>query len=100
MPKGAKGTGTKASAEDIGQRALLFLVEDQMRLHRFMRDTGLEPDELRARAGECDLLAAVLDHLSSDESLLLVFAAEAGLDPASIMQARYALSGADAGGGA
>ena len=84
---------SSAEAEDIGQRALLFVVQDEVRLQRFMAESGLEPDELRARASEPCLLAAVLDHLAADESLLLVFAAETNLDPTRIMYARHVLSG-------
>jgi hypothetical protein len=51
------------------------------------------PAELRETAGTPGGLAAVLDHLLGDESLLMVFAATAGLDPAQIGPARDTLAG-------
>lgn len=95
-----KSTARSAEAEDIGQRALLFLVQDPVRLQRFMTQSGLEPEELRAQAAEASFLTVVLDYLASDESLLLVFAAEADLDPNRIMRARHLLAGPMAGDGA
>ena len=80
-------------AEAIGLAALVFLTEDADRLGRFLGDTGLSPAELRVAAGTRDGLVAVLDHILSDESLLLVFAAGAGLDPAAVAPAREALGG-------
>jgi hypothetical protein len=70
-----------AAARDIGFQALAFLTEDQDRLLRFLRLTGLEPAELAAQAQSLGLLAHVLDHLLQDEALLLMFTANAGIDP-------------------
>jgi hypothetical protein len=47
---------------------------------------------LRAAAAEPGFLAAVLDHLASDERLLLAFAAHAGQDASLVVQARDTLS--------
>ena len=60
-------------AELIGVSALLFLAGDTDRLVRFLTLTGLGPAELRAEARSPRILAAVLEHLLQDESLLLVF---------------------------
>ncbi len=49
--------------------------------------TGLEPGEVRARAGTLELLTAVLEHMAGDESLLLVFAASRQVAAESIGQA-------------
>ena len=85
---------TRDLAEAHGLKALIFLAEDERRLTRFLAESGLDPDELRRRAGEPEMLAAVLNHLLEDESLLLVFAASAGFDPAEVQSARAALGGA------
>ena len=45
-----------------------------------------------------ETLAAVLDHLLADESLLMVFAAGAGIDPAQILPARTTLGGRNEAG--
>lgn len=93
MPQSDAASPAREEAEAIGLAALVFLTEDADRLGRFLNDTGLTPAELRASAGTPAGLAAVLDHLLTDESQLLVFAAGAGLDPAAIGPARVALAG-------
>jgi hypothetical protein len=62
---------SKAAAESIAIEVLGFLAGDPARLDRFFAVSGLEADNLRAAATEPEFLAAVLDHLVSDESLLL-----------------------------
>lgn len=84
---------TLEDAEIIGLKALAFLADDEARLGRFLALTGLSGPELRAKAGEAGTLAAVLEHLTGDESLLLVFAAEASLRPEQVTPALHALSG-------
>jgi hypothetical protein len=93
MTDALKYVPTRDEAEEAAAAALLFLTEDEGRLTRFLGESGLAPADLRAAAGEPHLLTAVLDHLLSDESLLLVFTAGAGLDPARIGPMRAALDG-------
>lgn len=76
-----------SEAEAIAAQALAFLAEDGPRLVRFLGLTGIDIPTLRARAGSREVLTAVLDHLSGDESLLLVFAAEAKLAPETVLAA-------------
>ena len=78
-------------AQEIAVSALSFMVEDRDRLVRFLELSGMSPDELRAQAQAPGLLGAVLDHLLSDESLLLVFTATAGLPPEIVAPAREML---------
>lgn len=80
--------------EALAIAALGFLAEDQERLGRFLAITGLDPATLRAAARAPGFLGAVLDHLLADESLLLAFAANHQLVPASIASARTRLGGA------
>jgi hypothetical protein len=80
-------------AETIALTALGFLAEDVQRLGRFLAVTGLGPAELRAEAGSARVLAAVLDHLMKDESLLLVFAASSAIAPELIAAAHRQLEG-------
>lgn len=79
-------------AESIGFSALLFLAGDPQRLERFLALTGVGPTQIRAEARSPHTLAAVLDHLLQDESLLLVFCAEENIPPADIAPARRALA--------
>ena len=71
--------------------ALAFLAGDMQRLGRFLALTGLGPAELRKEARSPRLLAAVLDHLSRDESLLLTFASTHDLDPQLVGKALHRL---------
>lgn len=84
---------TDEAAGHIGARALLFLAEDQRRIVRFLQDSGLDPATLSQEARSPSLLAAVLSHLLADESLLLVFTAGAGLEPADVTRAQMMLEG-------
>jgi hypothetical protein len=93
MTESLKGVPTRDEAEETAVAALVFLTEDESRLTRFLAESGLAVADLRAGAGEPHMLAAVLDHLLADESLLLVFTAGAGLDPAWIGPMRAILDG-------
>lgn len=84
-------------AERIAIRALGFLAGDPERLGRFLTLTGIGPSELREQAGRPEMLAAVLDHVLGDESMLLVFATEAGIAPDQVAPAAHLLSGAAGG---
>lgn len=79
-------------AESIGVSALLFLAGDSERLVRFLTVTGVGPAQLRAESRAPHMLAAVLDYLLQDESLLLVFCASDGIPPEDIAPAKRALA--------
>jgi hypothetical protein len=81
-------------AEAIALRALAFLAEDPERLGRFLALSGIGPSELRSRASDPALLGGVLDHLLSDERLLLAFAEANELKPEAAARARRHLPGA------
>ena len=78
----------------MGLKALVFIVEDEGRLLRFLAETGMAPDALRSQAGAPATLAAVLGHLLEDESLLLVFTSGAAVDPVDLQSAFLRLGGA------
>lgn len=92
--RSARGRASREEAELLAVAALSFLADDPERLGRFLAETGLEPEGLRSAAGTPGFLPAVLDHLIGNESLLLDFAADRGIDPAAIPAARAALPGA------
>ena len=85
----------RAKAEEIGLAALGFLAEEPMRLGRFLSLTGMDPGDLGAQAGEPHMQAALLEHILSDETLLLVFAAEKRIDPEQVGPACTLLSGGE-----
>ncbi len=78
-------------AEQIAISALGYLADDPARLDRFLALSGLNPQSLRAAAGEPGFLAAVLDHVAGDERQMLDFAASLPCDPADIAKARMIL---------
>lgn len=81
-------------AEIIGLNALGFLASDGERLQRFMDLSGLDVAAIRAGASSPAFLGGILDHLLSDESLLLIFAEEQQMRPERIAQLRRTLPGA------
>lgn len=92
MPPKAKPLD-RERAETIALAALVFLAEDAGRLGRFLALTGIGPAELKGGADTATVQVAVLDHLLSDESMLLTFAANAGLPAQMIAMARQILDG-------
>ncbi len=78
-------------AEEIGIQALAFIAADDDRLAKFLGLTGILPNDLVAGARTAPMLLALLEHLSGDESALLVFAAEVGLPPERIGEAIHIL---------
>ncbi len=74
-------------------QALAYIAAEPERLNRFLGMTGIAPGQVRAAAHEPDFLAGVLEHILGEETLLLAFAQNAGIDPAEVMHARRALGG-------
>lgn len=83
----------REAAEGLAVDALVFLAADEDRLDRFLALTGLAPGDLRALSTSPGFLAGVLDHLMSDERLLVAFAEEHRLDPTTIARAHVLLGG-------
>jgi hypothetical protein len=89
--KSASKDRTEAATE-LAIAALGFLAGEHERLERFLALTGLGPQSLRAAAREPSFLLGVLDHVAGDETLLLAFADERGIEPEDIARARDALA--------
>lgn len=85
---------TGEQAEALALRALAFLAGDEDRFHRFLLSTGATAEDVRQRAAEPEFLSGVIDHLLTDEALLVAFAEDAALEPSSVAAARYRLPGA------
>ena len=71
---------------------LTFLGEDPERLDRFLTMSGLGMGDLRAVAATPAFAESLLDHLCSDERLLVSFAETKGYDPAAIERVRQSLA--------
>ena len=85
---------SREQAEVVALRALAWLVADEDLAGRFLAMTGCDGETLRQRAGLPEVLGSVLDFLLENETALLDFTQDAGLDPDSIGQARLRLPGA------
>jgi hypothetical protein len=83
----------RSAAETIALKALAHLAADGDGLVRFLSISGLELDDLRARAGDPELLAGVIDFLLSDEALCAGFLAAEGLEPPMLHAVRRVLPG-------
>jgi hypothetical protein len=94
-PFGGKSQKLRESAQALAIEVLAYLASDPTSLERFMSLSGLDVDDLRRAAAEPGFFVGVLDFLSSDEALLLSFAANAGRDPAAIERARQILAPRD-----
>jgi hypothetical protein len=85
-----------SKAEAIAVDALAFLAGNPAELGRFLALSGIGPETLRQAAAEPGFLAGVLDHIMTDDSLLLAFAGQQGLDARAIAAAARRLrSGPD-----
>ncbi len=81
-------------AETLALNALAFVAGSPDDLDQFVRLTGITPSDLRARAGDPDILAAVMDFLLADDARLSAFCHALALDPRMLHAARRALPGA------
>ena len=89
------GPITREIAESLAIAALGFLAQDQEQLGRFLAASGIGPDMIRKAAADPAFLAGVLDHVVSDESLLIAFAQHTRTDPGTVARAQALLAGDD-----
>ena len=78
-------------AEALALQALAATLTDERRARRFLELTGLDSDELRARAGQKNLLAATLAFLEAHEPDLVDVAQAIGTKPEKLIAARQEL---------
>ncbi|HUG46127.1 MAG TPA: DUF3572 family protein [Sphingomicrobium sp.] len=75
----------------IALMALAAAISDERRARRFLDLTGIETEELRARAGEPALLVALIRFLEAYEPDLTAVAQAIGLPPQALVAARREL---------
>jgi hypothetical protein len=85
---GIKTAMKRARARDLAVAAFEFVASEPARIARFLDMTGITIDTIRAAAEEPRFLAGVLDHVTSEEPLLLAFARQSGVEPNEIVAAR------------
>lgn len=86
--------GRRQAAETLALEALAFLGSAETWLSRFVEESGIDPQTLRARAGDPVILAAVLDFLLAEDERLLAFCAAQEIAPRDVHLARHALDSA------
>lgn len=79
------------NAEALALSALVWILREQDRAERLLALTGLTPDDLRARAGDPQVLGAILAFLESHEPDLIACAEAIEIKPADIVAARARL---------
>ncbi len=82
---------TNQDAATLALQALGWVIGDEARASRFLALTGIDPADLRARAGEPSFLVQVVAHLESHEPDLLACADALDVPPAALVQARAEL---------
>ena len=82
---------TTNDAVALALRALAATLADQRLAERFLSLSGIDPPDLRQRAGDPAVLAALLRFLESHEPDLVAIAEELGVKPAALVAARHEL---------
>jgi hypothetical protein len=75
----------------LALRALAMTLADQRLADRFLSLSGIDPPDLRQRAGDASLLAALLRFLEAHEPDLVAIAGELGVKPEALVAARREL---------
>ena len=81
-------------AETLALKALAFLAQSPDDLERFVALSGVTADDLRARADDPEILAAVLDFVLAADERITGFCGVVEIDPRELHAARRALPGA------
>ncbi|MGQ0741950.1 MAG: DUF3572 domain-containing protein [Alphaproteobacteria bacterium] len=80
-------------AETLALKGLGWLAGDPETLLRFLDASGLEANDLRERAADPELLAAVMDYILADDALTAAFGESESLDAQQLHRARLLLPG-------
>lgn len=78
-------------AELVAIQALSFIAGDAERLGRFLAETGIGPETLRASAADPHFLTGVLDFVLREDAMVEAFSESSGHHPTTIAAARQAL---------
>jgi hypothetical protein len=80
-------------AETLALSALAATLTDERRARRFLDLSGIDTEDLRSRAADPAVLAALLRFLEAHEPDLIDVAAAIGAKPADLVAAREELEG-------
>ncbi|MDO8360553.1 MAG: DUF3572 domain-containing protein [Devosia sp.] len=78
---------TTVTLKELADAALQYLARNPEQLADFMVQSGIGPESLRRLVGTNDFAHGLIDHVVSNEPLLLAVAAESKLKPESIVAA-------------
>jgi hypothetical protein len=81
-------------AETLALKALAFLAQSPDDLERFVALSGVTLADLRTRADDPEILAAILDFILVSDELITGFCEMVEIDPRELHAARRALPGA------
>jgi uncharacterized protein DUF3572 len=84
---------TPTDPQALALAALAATLADDRRARRFLDLTGIGTDELRRRADDPTLLAALIAFLEAHEPDLVTVAEEIGVEPAKLAAIRHELEG-------
>lgn len=87
-----RAADTIEDAQTMALGALAWTLGDTARAQRLLDVTGLDPADLRARAGDPVVLAAVLDFLQAHQPDLIACAAAIATTPERLVAAREVLA--------
>jgi hypothetical protein len=82
-----------SAAQTLALRALTWAAVEGDVLGKFLAVSGLELDDLRARAADPELLAAFLDFVLTEDRMVEALCSAEGLRVAQLHEARRALAG-------
>lgn len=88
-----RASETNEDAGALALRALVWTLSEPERAMRLLDVTGLDPRDLRARAGDPAVLSATLGFLENHEPDLIACATELDVTPAALVAARATLEG-------
>jgi hypothetical protein len=81
-------------AETLALKALAYLAHSPEDLERFVALSGVTAADLRSRADDPEILAAVLDFILAADERITGFCETVEIDPRELQAARRALPGA------
>lgn len=84
---------TSGQAEILALQALGWLAQSDDLLTVFLNASGMVEQDLKTRADDAEVLAAVLDFVLMDDAWVMGVCADAGTTPEILMRARAALPG-------
>jgi hypothetical protein len=87
MPRTDTNHDSGSDSVALALNALVWTLADSARASRLLGVTGLDPDDLRTRAGDPALLAAVLGFLEAHEPDLVACAQDLETTPAALAAA-------------